>query len=45
MKLSDKYTSKTANEPKKKIISDDAYAICEFLEELTNKLKEASNRL
>ena len=41
-KLKDKYISETDSketiETNKKIISDDAFAVCEFLEDLSEKL-------
>lgn len=47
MKLKELYarTSDKAEDKKdKKIISDDTYALCEFLEQLTNRMVE-SNRI
>lgn len=43
MKLDEKYISKTENDKKpdvkKKVISDEAFAICEFLENLTHQIR------
>ena len=43
MRLSDKYVkeSERAGSPEKKAISDDSFAICEFLEKLTDKIEHA----
>ena len=44
MKLKEKYISKTENtanpDPKKTELSNDAYAICEFIENLINKIEQ-----
>ena len=37
-KVSDKYSSSTENDTKKLVISNGAYAVCEMLEELIEKM-------
>ena len=39
MEFKDKYTSATEKEAEKKIISDDAFALGDMLQELINKLE------
>lgn len=43
MKVSEKYSSVTENDTKKLIMSNGAYAICEMLEELINKIAHLTN--
>lgn len=38
MKLTEKYTNLVENDNKKILLSNDAYAICEFLESLIKQL-------
>jgi hypothetical protein len=42
MEFVDKYTSTTENEKGKKLISDDAFAIGEMIQNLINEIKRVS---
>ena len=39
-KVSDKYSSSKENDDKKLVMSNGAYAVCEMLEQLINKLEQ-----
>lgn len=39
MKVSDKYSSADDNDPKKLVMSNGAFAVCEMLEELIGELR------
>jgi len=41
MKIDDKYTTKDKPHPKKMTISNEAYAVCEFIELLIDKIEKA----
>ena len=45
MEFKDKYTSTTEKESGKKILSDDAYAITEYLELLIKKIEQTRDCL
>lgn len=45
MEFKDKYTSATDKEPGKKVITDDAYALGEAIEELTKSIRQLGARI